>query len=110
MGTVTGILYDDVDRRPLSDRVLYLAGLLEPLQEGKLSVAALDPASDPRAITDASGRFTFTNIKPGTYALAFATPTGTVLIVDPKTEREIVFSVEAGGTVDLGTIYMHPGF
>ncbi len=109
-GIVTGVLYDDVDRRPLSDHVLYLAVLLKPLEAGKLSVAALDPTADPRAVSDAEGKFTFTNIEPGTYALAFATPTGTALIIDPKTEKEIVFTVEAGGTVDLGTIYLHPGF
>lgn len=108
-GTVTGFLFDDVERGPLVGYVLYLAKLLEPMGE-QLSVAALDTQADPRAITDSAGQFTFTNVAPATYALALLTPTGAVLILDPVTKKEIVFSVAAGDVVNLGEIRIHPNF
>ncbi|HID87130.1 MAG TPA: hypothetical protein EYP55_07085 [Anaerolineae bacterium] len=109
MGTVTGFLVDEVEEQPLVDYVLFLAKLLEPKGES-LSVAALDPTTDPRATTDGMGQFTFMDVAPGTYAVALLTPTGPALIKDAKTGKEIVFSVKAGETVDLGKVYIHPGF
>ena len=109
LGTVTGLLVDEVREQPLMNYVLYLAQLLEPKGES-LSVAALDPTTDPRVTTDGVGQFTFIDVAPGTYAVALLTPTGAALIKDAKTGKEIVFSVGAGETADLGRIYIHPGF
>jgi hypothetical protein len=109
LGTVTGFLVDEVGEQALVDYGLYLAKLLEPKGE-TLSVAALDATTDPRATTDGTGQFTFIDVAPGTYALALMTPTGPALIKDAQTGKEIVFSVEAGETADLGEIYIHPGF
>jgi hypothetical protein len=109
MGTVTGLLIEETTQEPLGDYVLYLAKILKPSGEG-LSVAALDATSDPRATTDAAGKFTFINVPPESYALALLLPTGPALIKDAKTEREVVFSVEGGETADLGSVYVQINF
>jgi hypothetical protein len=109
LGTVTGFLVDEAEEQPLADYGLYLAKLLEPKGE-TLSVAALDATTDPRATTDGAGQFTFIDVAPGTYAVALMTPTGPALIKDAQTGKETLISVEGGETVDLGKIYIHPGF
>jgi len=109
MGTVTGLLIEETTREPLDDHVLYLAKILTTSSEG-LSVTALDATTDPRAITDAAGKFTFVNVPPESYALALLIPTGPALITDAKTEKEVLFSVEAGETVDLGPVYVQISF
>jgi len=109
MGTVTGLLIEETAQEPLGDYVLYLAKMLKPSGEG-LSVAALDATADPRATTDAAGKFTFINVAPESYALALLLPTGPALITDAKTEKEVIFSVEAGETVDLGPVYVQISF
>lgn len=109
MGTVTGLLIEETTQEPLGDYVLYLAKMLKPSSEG-LSVAALDATADPRASTDAAGKFVFVNVPPESYALALLTPTGPALIKDAKTEKEVLLSVEAGQTVDLGPVYVQISF
>ena len=109
MGTVKGLLIVDTPQEPLDDYVLYLAKILKTSSDG-LSVTALDATIDPRATTDVTGNFVFFNVPPASYALALLIPTGPALIQDAKTEKEVVFSVEAGGTVDLGEIYVHVDF
>ncbi|MBL7183680.1 MAG: hypothetical protein ISS50_04430 [Anaerolineae bacterium] len=109
MGTVTGLLIEETTREPLDDHVLYLAKILTTSSEG-LSVTALDATIDPRATTDAAGKFTFVNVPPESYALALLIPTGPALITDAKTEKGVLFSVEAGETVDLGSVYVQISF
>lgn len=109
MGTVTGLLIEETSQELLGDHVLYLAKMLETSSEG-LSVAALDATTDPRVATDATGKFTFVNVPPESYALALLAPTGAALITDAKTEKEVIFSVEAGETVDLGSVYVQISF
>lgn len=109
MGTVTGLLIEETTQESLGDYVLYLAKMLETSSEG-LSVAALDATTDPRAATDAAGKFTFVNVPPESYALALLTPTGAALITDARTDKEVIFSVEAGETVDLGPVYVQISF
>ena len=109
MGTVTGLLVEETTQEPLGDYVLYLAKMLKPSGEG-LSVAALDATTDPRVTTEAEGKFVFVNVPPGSYALALLTPTGPALITDAKTEKEVLFSVEAGEAVDLGSVHVQISF
>jgi hypothetical protein len=109
MGTVTGLLIEETNQAPLGDYVLYLAKMLKSSTEG-LSVAALDATTDPRATTDMAGKFVFVNVPPESYALALLAPTGPALFKDAKTGKEVLLSVEAGETVDLGDIYVHVDF
>jgi hypothetical protein len=108
-GTVSGFLIEETTQESLSDCVLYLAKILKTSSEG-LSVTALDATTDPRAITDVAGKFTFVNVPPESYALALLTPTGPALIKEAKTEKEVLLSVEAGETVDLGPVYVQISF
>jgi hypothetical protein len=109
MGTVTGLLVDETTQEPLDDYVLYLAKILKTSSEG-LSVTALDATIDPRATTDGAGKFTFVNVAPESYALSLLIPTGPALIKDSRTEKEVILSVEAGETVDLGPVYVQISF
>jgi hypothetical protein len=99
LGTVQGTLL--VNGQPPDQTSLYLA---EVVASGEgIGVAALDPAQDPRAHPDATGRFTFYNVPPGRYSLGILSPVGPVLIRDTG-GTEITLEVEAGEATDLGVI------
>jgi hypothetical protein len=71
-----------------------------------MEVASLDPAQDPRTETDASGYFAFLDVQPGRYALGIASPGGPVLF--QQDGDEIIAEVQAGQSIDLGTIGFVP--
>jgi hypothetical protein len=98
---VKGMVLDHATGAPASDQTLYLARLIKGA-EGELELAALDPTVAPRAKSDEQGAFIFIDVPPMTYALGLATPLGPMLVqIDGK---EIVFTVEAGQTLELDSI------
>lgn len=106
-GVVHGVLRREVQETPINEVDLYLAEII-PGDEEAMRVAGLDTNQAPHAITNANGEFVFTDVQPGEYALALVTPIGSMLIPDPKTPgRDVLFTVEAGQTIDLGTLSVH---
>ena len=103
-GVVHGMLL--VDDEPAVERVMYLASVINTGGDG-MGVAELDPVTAPRAESDASGYFVFLDVAPGQYALGINSPIGAVLIrgVDGQ---EIIAEVQAGETLDLGTVQIVP--
>lgn len=95
-----------VDDEPAVERVMYLASVINTGGEG-MGVAELEPVTAPRAESDASGYFVFLDVVPGQYALGINSPIGAVLIrgVDGQ---EIIAEVQAGETLDLGTVQIVP--
>jgi hypothetical protein len=104
LGNVQGLLL--LNGQPAGGHVLYLATIIRPESEG-MGIAALDPARDPRAESDASGYFVFLDVAPGRYALGIMSPVGPVLIngIDGK---EILAEVQAGQVLDLGDVKIVP--
>jgi hypothetical protein len=104
MGTVRGIVLYQATNAPAPDQTLYLARLIKSTTGGELELAALDPAVAPRAVSDGQGSFIFTDVPPDTYALGLATALGPVLIQTGG--KEMVFAVEAGKTIELGSVHI----
>jgi len=104
LGAVRGILL--LNGKPAGGHVLYLATIIRLESEG-MGIAALDPARDPRAESDASGYFVFLDVAPGRYALGIMSPVGPVLI-NGTDGKEILAEVQAGQVLDLGDVKIVP--
>ncbi|HBY95640.1 MAG: hypothetical protein M5U01_11170 [Ardenticatenaceae bacterium] len=104
-GVVHGLLRREVQETPINDVDLYLAEII-PGDSNVMRVAGLDTNAAPHAMTNTNGEFVFSDVEPGEYALALVTPIGSMLVPDPKTPgRDILFTLEAGQTLDLGTLH-----
>jgi hypothetical protein len=101
LGTVGGMLVLEVDSTPIAEATIYL-GTVDRI-ESEPAMARLNTQTAPQAFTDAAGRFVFTDVPPGHYALIYETPLDTFLARYPNGE-DIVFEVESDEIVDLGTI------
>lgn len=104
MATVRGELV--LNDRPAVGHTLYLAPIIHGGGEDGGEVAALDAVSDPRAASDRSGYFHFTNVKPGRYALGINSPIGAVLI--KRGDVEITLEATEDQIVDLGIVRIVP--
>ncbi len=92
-GSVTG---------PFQDVVLYLGQVV--LSDDGRKVAAGFTEESPRTSTNQNGQFVFENVPPGEYAIFYWTPLGSVMLLEPETGNDMLFSLEAGGTVDVGPL------
>ena len=95
-GSETGLGYVGGD--------LYLGSLIPGSDPNAQPVVAFSEGVDPKAVVyNQDGTFAFTNIVPGTYALAVWTPANSFVIEAPGGALiEVV--VRADQTTDLGTI------
>ncbi len=98
-GSVTGIAYR-LDGTPMKGITIYGA-LIETINGVRL--AGVDPANDVRATTDAEGRFTLVNLKPGEYAIATQSPVGVIMPHNSKGEI-VLYQVKADEQTDLGRL------
>jgi len=105
-GTITGAL--NRENKPevsITDADLFLAEILSG-GGGPLSVAALDMNTAPKAKTGTDGHFVFVDVTPGTYTLVIRTPLGAMLIPDPDSGHDLLITVQADKTIDLGQLYV----
>lgn len=105
-GGAIGQLIDRTSGEPVTGKALFL-GELSPLQtqDGDDShVVMMLPNSSPTATIDQDGNFAFLDIEPNTYAIVVWTPTDSRVVVDPQTQKDLLITIEAGKTTDLGTI------
>jgi len=105
-GTITGAL--NRENKPdisITNADLFLAEILRG-GGNTLSVAALDMNAAPKAKTGADGHFAFVDVTPGTYTLVIRTPLGAMLIPDPDSGHDLLITVKADKTVDLGQLYV----
>jgi len=104
-GTVTGQLVDQLTGKPLADLLLYLGGIM-PLKVGEVENHSIIVMlkSSPSTASDAEGRFRFTNVPPGVYALVLWSPHNSTIVSDPKTKLDILITVEANKTADMGRL------
>lgn len=106
-GTVGGILIRDVPGQPLqpyAEVTLYLASLIVN-STGTPGLAGLDKAIAPKAITDSTGAFAFTDVPPGTYALILDTPLSSFVLHQPGTGEAMLIEVKGGEVKDLGELH-----
>ena len=83
---------------------IYLARTIQSAQEGYPPIVTFSEDEDPSSVQDKEGRFLFTNIPPGIYALAIWSPVSNIIIVDPDTQNYMLIEVRAGEITDLGAI------
>lgn len=93
---------EDGSYRPFANLTVAVAGVLE--EPGvDTQVAAYKSATAPKAVSDEYGRFAINDMSPGKYALILDLVIHQHLVLDPESGEGVVFEVEAGKTVDLGT-------
>jgi len=91
--------------KPYPELRLYL-GILLLSDDGKSTLARVDALKAPTAITDADGRFTFTDLEPDRYILVLQVPPNNLMkLNDPDTGQDMVVDVEAGKITDIGPQY-----
>jgi hypothetical protein len=103
-GVVNGTILRTGSQQPYPEGLdLYLAEILS----GQVETASLDKTSAPYADPDSNGKFVFSNVKPGRYALVARTPLTEVLVPDPQnTQNVVMVNVEPGKVVDLGQLLL----
>ena len=88
--------------RPFADSLVSVAGILERPGDNA-QVGGYKPATAPKATSDEYGRFALNDVPPGKYALILDLVIHQYLVLDPESGDGIVFEVEAGEILDLGT-------
>ncbi len=109
-GVVTGTLLSSSSNRSIPATHLFLAKLSPASGSISIQVAVMDPYSSPRAVTDSSGAFTFVDVEPGAYTVVCWSPSGSTLIRNLETDKDLSLVVAAGQIVDLGVIYSPAGY
>lgn len=104
LSIVTGLLLIDGEESRPYISVLYLGSTLKSSDPSFPPMIALSESDDPQAMQDPlTGRFLFTDVKPGTYALVIWTPASSFPILD-ETGQHLLIEVQAGEVKDLGVI------
>jgi hypothetical protein len=102
-GVVIGTIMDESTKKPMGGQTIYL-GTIVYMTPAPAHSYVLQENSSPHTFADKDGRFALGNVQPGNYIVMVWTPIGTSVIIDPKTGNELSLVVEAGKTVDLGSI------
>jgi hypothetical protein len=71
---------------------------------GDRTLARYDPITDPRMLLDPNGRFFFADVPPGEYVLIYDRITDSLLLNDPLNGGDLIITVVAGQTTDLGEL------
>ena len=78
-------------------------GILLVADDGKSTLARVDPMKAPQAITDAEGRFVFQDIEPTEYILVLQVPPNNLMkLNDPVTGKDMLIEAKAGEITDIG--------
>jgi hypothetical protein len=101
---VTGVLLIGGEGGKPYMATLYLASTVPPSTPDYPPLIAFSEQSDQLGIQDVdTGRFLFTNVAPGQYAIIIWTPFGGNPLVD-QSGNSLLFTVKAGEVKDLGII------
>lgn len=100
-GVVTGVILL-AGNPPLPAKAIVALGDILLGSTGDRLLASYDRLTDPYMLVDANGRFFFADILPGEYALIYDRIADSLLLRDPATGEDLIITVEAGQTVDLG--------
>lgn len=97
-GVIVGTI--KVNNEPVPNLTVYLAEVLTD-DVGIERVASYDRINSPRAFTNETGQFVFSNIEPGKYGLVLDTVISAYLLHKPQEETALIIAVEAGQQTDV---------
>ena len=97
-GVIVGVV--QVNGEPVPNLTIYLAEVLTD-GEGLERVASYDRINSPKAYTDESGQFVFSEIRPGRYGLVLDTVLSAYLLHLPQEDAALVIGVEAGEQTEI---------
>jgi hypothetical protein len=104
---VHGVVREVDTKKPLSEDQgvdLFLAQVIHSADG--LSMSSLDKITAPRSDPDKDGLFVFADVAPGEYAIVVRTPLNEIVGRSPNDlNKDIVITVTAGQTLDLGEVY-----
>ena len=100
--TITGVLLNGSDKRPVREAILYLAGVI--LSADTPALASYDRASSPRTQTDATGRFVFVDVPADRYGLVLDRIDQSYLLKNPSDNSDLLFTPKPGQVLDLGEL------
>lgn len=103
LGVVTGQLIIANQNKPYLS-LLYLARTINAKETSVPPMIAFSETTDPKAIQDVTGKFVFSGIKPGVYAIVIWTPGGGTVLMDKNQQNHLLVTVEANKVTDLGMI------
>ncbi len=89
--------------QPFERAVLYLGHLVLD-SNGDKSAAGFFEQSSPRTVTNMAGHFLFENVEPGEYVLFYWTPQGSLMLLEPGSDADMIFNLKAGEGVDTGRL------
>ncbi len=101
MGIVRGRLLEA--KAPVKDLIVFLAEIAKDAKGTELA-ASFSATDSPRMNTTENGEFVFMNVKPGRYSIVLYTGMDAWLLNYPDKKEPILFTVEAGKTVDIGDL------
>jgi hypothetical protein len=103
-GIIIGRFVQPTSKTPLHGPIVYLGNLV-PLTPGPAYTITIDVQASPNSLIDPEGNFSLYGVTPGTYALIVWTPVKSQVVVDPnQPDKELLVTVSAGQTVDLGEV------
>lgn len=101
MGMVRGRLLEA--NAPVKELIVFLAEIAKDAKGAELA-ASFSATDSPRMNTNENGEFVFMNVKPGRYSIVLYTGMDAWLLNYPDKKEPILFTVEAGKTVDIGDL------
>jgi hypothetical protein len=102
-GVVTGILLRGDPPEAPKVAILYLGRILTA-DDGTPVMAGVDKQIAPKSGVDSTGRFAFSDVPPGQYALVLDAISRTLILRNPTDATDLLIDVTAGEVTDLGKL------
>lgn len=106
MAVVHGVLHNVANDQPIYDGVTVYLSKVVGTDTADMDMVSLDRGNDPSIVPDVEGGFAFGDVPPGRYGIVVQGPLNQYLTrYSEDTSKDVIFTVEAGQTLDLGKIF-----
>ena len=89
--------------KSVQEMIIALAAVIRD-DKGIAKVAGYDASNSPNTLTDAEGKFTISDVPPGTYALILDAVLKSHMLTYPATEETILVDIKAGESASTGLL------